>query len=190
MPQDYADRPLDVRDRLEAQTLADLADGLQIDSANVQVFQEEGNESVIPGSGADEGKPPEAWVVVTFGDEDGVYPGDDFAGHAGVVGAETLLLPFTADLHLMARPADYAALGTAGFRRWKNYWIAQAKRAVMANVQSMEGGVGTGGDELALNTRITGTFGPLASDRQHELIVGVYGVKLYRHLEGQPQTLL
>jgi len=189
MPQAYADRPSDIRDRLEVQTVADLAAGLEINADNVQTFNPDGNEVAIPDSGIDEGTPPEAWAVVTFGDEDGIHPGGDFNGDAGCAGAETLILPVTVDLHLGVMPPEYDQPGGGGFRKWKNYWIARAKAALMDNIQSTEGGVGTSGHDLAINTRIVGTFGPVVSDKQLDTLVGVDAHKLYRHEEGDPATL-
>lgn len=166
--------PDSVKERIEQQLVADLKSELSLPDKDVQRHERGGNKAVADGAG----ELPDAWLLVTFHEEDELGPNDE-----AVIGMESLILPFTVDAHVLTVPSGETT------QNFANEWIAKLKQAVLQNEYREEGGAGSGGTELALWTRITGTFGPIPDDENRETVAGIEGELHYRHLRADPYSV-
>lgn len=164
--------PDSVKERIEEQVRLALVTALSLADKDVQ-RQDDKNEPTAD----DDGAMPDVWVLLSVGDED-VLPQED---EDAALGMETMTLPLTIDVHLVkGKPAGKTLV------QWCNQYVALVKQALMTDPHRTETGSSA---QLALDTHIAGTFGPLYDDDRRETLCGVDAEIMYRHPEADPYTV-
>lgn len=162
-----------IKQRVEDQLEADLRDRLNLAVKDVQWADlEQGNQAQADAAG----NMPDAWLLLSSGEEDQLGPEDERAA----IRHETQILPVTVDAHLLRLPPDFET-----WRGYANAWVAALKAAVMANPYRTD----SGGTELAMDTRVVGSFPLIPVEGQRDRVCGIELEIDYRHNLADPYTV-
>lgn len=170
--------PDSIRERLEKQVRAKLIADLSLDARHVQRVARDGNDCAAN----DDGTLPGHWLLIIAGDED-----NDTDEHS--LGTAELVLPLTVDIHILTVPDAMTIAEHANALR------ATVVQSLLSEPQWPED---ASGDELALESFVVGTYGPMpgyegdgggnSGGGVRDWLCGVEIEIRYRHAEADPYT--